>query len=63
MVFEKGIKLFVQKNYAEARTYFIEVLKTNHYDAAAREYVLRCDQLSAKSNSGIEEDSIYLERY
>lgn len=61
MVFEKGIKLFVQKNYAEARTYFIEVLKTNHYDAAAREYVLRCDQYKTAELDS--EQSMYIEIY
>lgn len=43
MVFEKGVVLFTEKKMQEARQYFIEVLKMDRSDRAAREYLLRCD--------------------
>ena len=39
MVFEKGVHLFSKQNYQEARQYFIEVLKTDHFDKAAKECI------------------------
>ena len=44
MVFEKGVALFMENRTAEARQHFIEVMKMDHSDKAAKEYLLRCDQ-------------------
>lgn len=60
MVFEKGVGLFLERSFAEARLYFIEVLKTDRYDKAAMEYVLLCDKYSGGEKSKAE---IYLEVY
>ena len=60
MVFEKGLELFLARNFSEARSYFIEVLKTDRMDLAAREYVLRCDQYAAGNGSNAQ---LYLEEY
>ena len=38
LLFEKGIDLYINKNYADARSHFIEVLKANRWDMAAKEY-------------------------
>lgn len=43
MLFEKGVALFLGREFEEARIYFIEVLKADHSDRAAREYVYLCD--------------------
>jgi len=61
MVFEKGVGLFLERSFAEARLYFIEVLKADRYDRAAMEYVLLCDKYSnaeEKNKAGI-----YIEVY
>ncbi len=44
MLFEKGVGLFVRREFAQARGYFIEVLKADREDRAAREYVFLCDR-------------------
>ncbi len=47
--FEEGIRLFMEKSYGYARKRFINVLKNDVYDGAAKEYVLLCDMsLSGK---------------
>lgn len=46
MIFEKGVSLFIAKEFAQARSYFIEVLKADRNDRAAREYVYLCDKYS-----------------
>lgn len=42
-MFEKGVEAFVQARVEEARKCFIEVLKMDRYDCAAKEYVFLCD--------------------
>ena len=44
MVFEKGIKLFTEQKFEDARQHFIEVLKSDRDDLAAKEYVYRCEE-------------------
>jgi class 3 adenylate cyclase len=61
MIFEKGVALFLERKFQEARIYFIEVLKTDRYDRAAREYVLLCERYGAKTEQ--ESDDICIERY
>ncbi len=43
-LFEKGVSLYCQKEFYEARLVFIEVLKQFRQDAAAKEYLYRCDR-------------------
>ena len=60
MVFEKGIKLFTEQKFEEARQHFIEVLKSDRYDLAAKEYVYRCEEyIKEKPESPI----VYIEKY
>lgn len=47
MLFEKGVGLFIAREFAQARGYFIEVLKADRNDKAAREYVFLCDKYSS----------------
>lgn len=44
MLFEKGVGLFVKREFTQARGYFIEVLKADREDRAAGEYVFLCDR-------------------
>lgn len=57
-LFERGVSFFLSRRFQEARACFIEVLKMDRYDRAAREYVLRCDQ-----SIDVDEADIYLEKY
>ena len=47
LFFETGVDLFLKGEYLEARTYFIELLKFDRNDAAAKQYVYRCDSCIA----------------
>lgn len=60
MVFEKGVVLFTKQNYQEARQYFIEVLKTDHHDKAAKEYIYFCEYYMKEINV---QRKVYLESY
>lgn len=62
MLFEKGVLFFTRREFAEARTYFIEVLKADRDDRAAREYVFLCDRCSDMA-AGEPSPDIYLECY
>ena len=42
-LFERGISLFLHRQFAEARGCFIEVLKADRSDKAARHYLFLCD--------------------
>lgn len=61
MLFEKGVTFFTKREFAEARTYFIEVLKADRDDRAAREYVFLCDKYSDMAEEA--PPDIYIERY
>lgn len=43
MIFEQGVDHFVHGDYRKARLYFVEVLKADRYDLAAKEYLYMCD--------------------
>lgn len=59
LAFEKGVRLFSEGNCERARYYFIEVLKTDWHDKAAKTYVQLCErQAGAK-----ERDGIYIDVY
>lgn len=57
LMFEKGVELFAEQKYDQARLHFIEVLKADRQDLAAKEYVLLCD----KCTSGEINQRTYLE--
>lgn len=61
MLFEKGVGLFAEQEYAQARQYFIEVLKTDRFDRAAKEYVFRCEMRDGQGDT--EKKDLYLECY
>lgn len=44
MVFEKGVELYAVGKRADARRYFVEVLRADGEDSAARRYISLCDQ-------------------
>lgn len=43
LLFDKGVSLFLAEDFVQARSYFIEVLKANRTDKAARTYLSLCD--------------------
>ncbi len=60
LVFEKGVELFLERRFSDARLHFIEVLKANRMDGAAKEYLYLCGRYEA----GTEKDApVYLEIY
>lgn len=58
-LFEKGVSLYYRREFYEARLIFIEVLKMFRKDAAAKEYVYRCDKYYKMKQ--IKEEDIWLE--
>ena len=59
LFFENGVDLFLKGSYLEARSYFIELLKYDRNDAAAKQYVFKCD--SCLSGTADENEKKYLE--
>ena len=59
LFFENGVDLFLKGSYLEARSYFIELLKYDRNDAAAKQYVFKCD--SCLSGTADENEKNYLE--
>ena len=59
LFFETGVDLFQKNSFLEARSYFIELLKFDRNDAAARQYVFRCDRCI--SNEASDDEKKYLE--
>lgn len=51
LLFEKGVELYQNKNYQDARQHFIEVLKANRLDGAAKEYLYLCNRYIADKDS------------
>lgn len=54
IAFEKGVELYSKENYREARRYFIEVLKSDLNDRAAREYIYLCEKEGGETGVCIE---------
>ena len=52
MIFEQGVERFVHGDYSEARLHFVEVLKTDRNDLAAREYLYVCDKYCSSAVVG-----------
>ncbi|SFS06931.1 nucleotidyl cyclase domain-containing protein [Anaeromicropila populeti] len=61
ILFEKGVALFSQSNFEEARSHFIEVLKTDRFDRAAKEYLYLCDKYINQDIN--QEKQIFIESY
>ncbi|MBS6955708.1 MAG: hypothetical protein KH230_21050 [Enterocloster asparagiformis] len=59
--FEKGVKVFAEGDFPQARVCFIEVLKTDQQDLAARRYVHLCEKNLEARQRG--EADIYIEAY
>jgi len=51
LMFEKGVGLFAEQKYDDARLHFVEVLKADRQDLAAKEYVYLCDKCSSNEAS------------
>lgn len=62
MLFEKGVRLFLERQFAESRGYFIEVLKADRNDKAAREYVFLCDRYSSMPSEKAAAAEVYIEK-
>lgn len=60
MIFEQGVDRFIHGDYSEARLFFVEVLKADRYDLAAREYLYLCDTYSHDQPDGTQ---ICIERF
>lgn len=60
MIFEQGVDRFVHGEYDAARLHFVEVLKADRYDLAAREYLYLCDSYCTGRN---QESQIYIEKF
>lgn len=63
MVFEKGIHLYLERKFSEARGCFIEVLKADQNDKAARNYLYLCDRNKSMEPAELAVSKIYLEEY
>ena len=59
-LFEKGVTLFCSHEYYDARLLFIEVLKKNRRDKAARHYLYLCDTCYREENT---QHDVWLETY
>jgi len=45
LFFETGVKLFEEQKYDTARSYFIELIKSDRNDSASREYLYLCNSI------------------
>ena len=61
LFFETGVDLFLKGKYLEARTYFIELLKFDRNDDAAKQYVFRCDSCIAGTADEFEKHYLELQ--
>ncbi len=44
LVFETGVDLFIEGKYLQSRNYFIELLRFDRNDKAAKKYIFMCDK-------------------
>lgn len=69
VLFENGVDLFQRRKFYDARLHFIEVLKANRMDGAAKRYLYLCNQYqeSAEDDTAngcaIGQEEVYLEVY
>ena len=61
ILFEKGVKLFQEKKFYDARLHFIEVLKANRMDGAAKKYLYLCNCYQEGNDD--KEENTYLDVY
>lgn len=61
LLFEKGVALFQERKFYDAQLHFIEVLKVNRMDGAAKEYLYLCNQYQERAD--IVNIPVYLEIY
>lgn len=61
ILFEKGVRLFQEKKFYDARLHFIEVLKANRMDGAAKKYLYLCNCYQEGNDD--KEENTYLEVY
>ena len=50
LFFETGVRLLEEKNWESARSYFIELIKNDRGDRAAKEFLYLCDSMSGAEN-------------
>ncbi len=62
-IFERAVNLYTEKDFYEARLLFIEVLKLNRNDLAAKEYLYRCDNYYQLKKEEQEKVDIFIEEY
>lgn len=62
LLFEKGLELFLAREFVKARGFFIEVLKADRKDRAAREYLSLCDNFRSEPPED-DEAALCLERF
>ena len=60
LLFEKGVSFFLAGDFVQARSYFIEVIKANRLDKAARLYLSLCD--SYRENPPESPEALCIER-
>ena len=61
LLFEKGVEFFQQRRFYDARLHFIEVLKANRMDRAAKEYLYLCSRYLGEDEKEQEHAPVYLE--
>lgn len=59
IIFESGVDMYLDGKYAQARKYFIELLKHDRNDCTAKKYIYMCDNALARHDPHT--DSKYLE--
>ena len=62
LLFEKGVEQFLNRDFVKARSFFIEVLKADRKDRAARNYLSLCDAFRSEPPA-MEERALCLEEF
>lgn len=53
-LFERGVKLYLSKDFVEARKVFIDVLRVNEQDKVSVKYLMMCDDAISKMEKDLE---------
>lgn len=61
LLFEKGVEFFQERRFYDARLHFIEVLKANRMDRAAKEYLYLCSRYLGEDEREQKQAPVYLE--
>jgi len=59
LFFETGVRLFEEKKYDTARSHFIEIIKSDRGDRAAKEYLYACDSIMSGETEEIQNIEIW----